>query len=87
MFAVVLFVFSYGRVDLVHEVAFGDVYRSAVDRPAEERARLRSAADRVQILRLSGFVFFGSTGRLLSRIRRGGPRPTRRGSSCSTCGG
>jgi sulfate permease, SulP family len=70
VFAVVLFVVSYGRVDLVHEVAFGDVYRSAVDRPADERARLRSAADRVQILRLSGFVFFGSASRLLSRITR-----------------
>ena len=70
VFAIVLFVVSYGRVDLVHEVAFGDVYRSAVDRPADERARLRRAADRVQILRLSGFVFFGSTSRLLSRISR-----------------
>jgi SulP family sulfate permease len=67
--AVVLFAVSYGRVDLVHEVTFGDVYRSKVDRPPAERERLRALADRVQILRVSGHVFFGSTNRLLERIR------------------
>jgi sulfate permease, SulP family len=67
--AVVLFAFSYGRTDLVREVAFGETYRSNVDRPAEERAELRGLSDRVQILRVSGFVFFGSTNRLLERIR------------------
>jgi SulP family sulfate permease len=67
--AVVLFAISYGRVELVHEVAFGPTYHSNVDRPPEERAALRALGDRVQILRVSGFVFFGSTNRLLERIR------------------
>ena len=66
--AVLLFVISYGRVELVREVAFGETYRSNVDRPADERAELRAFSDRVQILRVSGFVFFGSTNRLLERI-------------------
>ena len=76
--AVVLFAVSYGRIELVREVAFGETYRSNVDRPAAERAELRALGDRVQILRVSGFVFFGSTSRLLERIRRrieGGPPP------------
>jgi SulP family sulfate permease len=68
--AIVLFVINYGRIDLAREVPFGETYRSNVDRPAAERAELLSLADRVQILRLSGFVFFGSTSRLLERIRR-----------------
>jgi sulfate permease, SulP family len=68
--AVVLFVISYGRIELVREVAFGETYRSNVDRPADERAELRALSERVQILRVSGFVFFGSTNRLLERIRR-----------------
>ncbi len=67
--AVMLFVINYGRIELVREVAFGETYRSNVDRPADERAELRGLSDRVQILRASGFVFFGSTNRLLERIR------------------
>jgi SulP family sulfate permease len=67
--AVMLFVISYGRIELVREVAFGETYRSNVDRPADERAELRELSDRVQILRASGFVFFGSTNGLLARIR------------------
>jgi sulfate permease, SulP family len=68
--AVVLFAVNYGRTELVHEVAFGTVYRSNVDRPARERAILNGLADRVQILRLSGFVFFGMASGLLERIRK-----------------
>jgi sulfate permease, SulP family len=67
--AALLFAFSYGRVDLVRQVSFGDTYHSNVDRPPAERAALRALADRVLILRVSGFVFFGSTARLLERIR------------------
>ena len=67
--AVVLFAVSYGRIELVREVAFGETYRSNVDRPASERAELRGLSERVQILRVSGFVFFGSTNRLLERIK------------------
>jgi sulfate permease, SulP family len=68
--AVVLFAIGYGRIDLVHEVAFGDTHRSNVDRPPAERAAVRSMGKRVQILRVQGFVFFGSANRLLERIRR-----------------
>ncbi len=68
--AVVLFAVSYGRGELVREVAFGDTYHSNVDRPAEQRALLRTMVDRVQILRLNGFVFFGSANGLLERIRK-----------------
>jgi SulP family sulfate permease len=67
--ALVLFAFSYGRVDLVRQVSFADTYHSNVDRPPAERAALRGLRDRVLILRMSGFVFSGSTPRLLERIR------------------
>jgi SulP family sulfate permease len=67
--ALVLFAFSYGRVDLVRQVSFADTYHSNVDRPPAERAALRGLRDRVLILRVSGFVFSGSTPRLLERIR------------------
>ena len=68
--AVVLFAVSYGRIELVREVAFGETYHSNVDRPAEQRAVLRQMADEVEILRVNGFVFFGSANGLLERIRK-----------------
>ena len=68
--AVVLFAVSYGRIESVREVAFGDSYRSNVDRPPDERAALRTMEERVQILRVQGFVFFGSANGLLERIRK-----------------
>jgi SulP family sulfate permease len=67
--ALVLFAVSYGRVELVREVAFGDAFRSNVDRGPAERAFLRASGDRVQILRVHGFVFFGTASRLVDRIR------------------
>jgi sulfate permease, SulP family len=67
--AALLFAFSYGRVDLMRQVSFGDAYHSNVDRPPAERAALRALRDRVLILRVSGFVFFGSAARLLEQIR------------------
>ena len=67
--AVVLLAISYGRIELVRDVEFGDTYRSNVDRPPGERAALRALGDRVQILRVHGFVFFGSANGLLERIR------------------
>ena len=68
--AVVLFAVNYGRIELVREVAFGETYHSNVDRPPEERAALREMGDLVQILRVHGFVFFGSANGLLERIRK-----------------
>jgi len=68
--AVVLFAVSYGRIEIVREVPFGDIYTSNVDRPAEQHALLRTMAGRVQILRVNGFIFFGTTNGLLERIRK-----------------
>ena len=68
--AVVLFAVNYGRIDLVRDVAFGVTYRSNVDRPPGERAVLQEQAERVQILRLNGFVFFGTASGFLERIRK-----------------
>jgi SulP family sulfate permease len=68
--AVVLFAVNYSRIESVHEVEFGPTYHSNVDRPLEEREALRTLGSRVQILRVSGFVFFGTANGLLERIRK-----------------
>lgn len=68
--AVVLFAVNYSRIELVRDVPFGETYRSNVDRPSGERAALRELGERVQILRVHGFVFFGTSSGLLERIRK-----------------
>ena len=68
--AVVLFAVNYGRIELLRDVVFGDTYRSNVDRPPGERSVLRALGEPVQILRVHGFVFFGTANELLERIRK-----------------
>jgi sulfate permease, SulP family len=68
--ALFLFAVNYSRIELVREVQFGTTYRSNADRPAPERQELAGMADRVQILLVSGFVFFGTANGLLERIRK-----------------
>ncbi|MGH2635877.1 MAG: SulP family inorganic anion transporter, partial [Actinomycetota bacterium] len=68
--ALVLFAINYGRIELVREVEFGDTYHSNVDRTPAEWKALRRMGERIQILRLHGFVFFGTANGLLERIRK-----------------
>jgi sulfate permease, SulP family len=68
--ALFLFAVNYGRIELVNEVEFGGTYHSNVDRPGRERSLLRDLGDRVMILRVHGFVFFGMASGLLERIRK-----------------
>jgi len=68
--AILLFVLRYGRGELVREGVFAETYRSNVDRPTEDLEALRAMRDRVFLLRVEGFVFFGSTNALLERVRR-----------------
>jgi SulP family sulfate permease len=65
-----LFAFNYSGVRLVREVEFGTTYRSNVERPEAERRALRELADRVLILRVNGFMFFGVASGLVERVRR-----------------
>jgi SulP family sulfate permease len=67
--SVVLFAFNYSRIELVRQVEFGTTYRSNVERPAADRLALRQLADRVMVLRVNGFVFFGVASGLVERIR------------------
>lgn len=68
--AIAMFAITYSRIELVREGEFGSVYRSNVERPAGDRATLRALAQHVSVLRVNGFVFFGTASGLLERIRR-----------------
>ncbi|MGH2678062.1 MAG: SulP family inorganic anion transporter [Actinomycetota bacterium] len=68
--AIVLFVVDYSRTDVVRDELTATQYRSNVDRSPQHMEVLRSEGDRIRILRLHGFVFFGTANTLLERIRR-----------------
>ncbi len=67
--AAVLFVVNYSRVDFVKDTLTGMTFRSSVERPHEHQQLLRDVGEQIHILRLQGYLFFGTTQNLLNRIR------------------
>ncbi len=66
--AVILFVWTYSRIDIVKSASSGRTFRSNVERSAPNRWILDRKGDRILILRLHGFIFFGTANRLRDRI-------------------
>lgn len=67
--AVVLFVHNYSRVDVVSHAMSGADLRSNVDRPVRELRYLRENGAQIYVLRLQGFIFFGTANHLLHEVR------------------
>ena len=66
--AVVLFVVNYSRIDIVKDALSGTSYKSSTERPFEQRQLITRLGERLQILRLQGFIFFGTSQVLVNRI-------------------
>jgi sulfate permease, SulP family len=67
--AIVLFVINYSRIDIVKNSLTGHSYQSSTERPFEHRRLIRELGDRIEILRLNGFVFFGTSQGLVQRVK------------------
>jgi SulP family sulfate permease len=67
--AAILFVISYSRVNAIKNILNGRVYHSKVDRPRDHRQILNEHGEQIYILRLQGFIFFGTVQKLLEQIR------------------
>lgn len=67
--AVVLFVVSYSRLSIVKAELTGHEHASHVDRDLGVRELLNREGKRILILRLQGFIFFGTADKLLATIR------------------
>ena len=67
--AAILFVISYSRVDIVRDVLNGQIIHSNVDRPKVHRDLLAKSGAEIYILRLQGFIFFGTVQSILERFR------------------
>jgi SulP family sulfate permease len=68
--AVILFVVTYSRVDVVKHTLSGANSYSKVVRPTLYRQLLKERGERLYILELQGFIFFGTAHRLLEQVRR-----------------
>jgi SulP family sulfate permease len=66
--AVVLFVVNYSRIDIIKDALTGTSYQSSTERPFEHRQLIRESGERIQILRLHGFIFFGTSQSLVNHI-------------------
>ena len=66
--AVALFVVNYSRIDIVKYSLTGETYQSNFERPFEQRQLIRQMGEKIQILRLHGFVFFGTSQGLVKRV-------------------
>jgi SulP family sulfate permease len=67
--AVVLFIHNYSRVDVVSHAVSGADLRSNVERPVRELRYLRESGHQIWVLRLQGFIFFGTATELLNGVR------------------
>ena len=69
MMALTLFALRYSLIDVVRLELNGAQHRSNVDRTAEEIEILRPVRPSIHILKLQGFIFFGTAYSLLQRVR------------------
>lgn len=67
--SILLFVFKYARVNTVRDTLNGKIYHSKVERPAIQRELLNRLGEGIYIFRLQGFIFFGTSNGILSRVR------------------
>jgi sulfate permease, SulP family len=66
--AVILFVVNYSRAEAIKHALSGRAYRSRVSRGKRERQYLQEQGDKLFILQLQGYLFFGTANSLLERI-------------------
>ena len=67
---VVLFVVRYSKIGVARDVLSGAAYHSNVDRGEAQLALLHEFGDEIHILRLQGFVFFGTANALVRLVRK-----------------
>ncbi len=67
--AVILFAVDYSRINVVKHALSGENYHSNVIRPQLYQRLLRSKGDWIYILKLQGFIFFGTATKLLDQMR------------------
>jgi len=64
-----LFLVNYGRVDVVRHALSGITCRSRVVRAPQQTACLAAEGEQLLVLKLRGFIFFGTANKVFERVR------------------
>ena len=64
-----LFAIRLAQLDPVSEIATGRILHSNLNRSVPDQAILLDEGERIRVIRLRGYVFFGSAFRLVSRLK------------------
>jgi SulP family sulfate permease len=67
--AVILFVVNYSRVSVIKQELCGGIYRSRVTRSRNQWEALTRRGDELCVLKLQGFIFFGTANSLYEQVR------------------
>ena len=67
--AVIMFVISYSRTEVVRHELTGETFQSLSSRRYDQRQLLEAQGQQLYILQLQGFIFFGTANRLYNKIR------------------
>ena len=70
LIAVILFVVNYSRTDVVKHALSGRTTQSNVDRAADAQRFLREQGDQLLVLRLQGYIFFGTANNVLDLVKQ-----------------
>ena len=66
--AIIMFVLNYSRINVVKHAFTGTHHHSNVDRPPRHKKILRQKGEQVFILKLHGYIFFGTANKLLNQV-------------------
>jgi len=67
--AIALFVVRYSRIDVVKHALTARDHQSNIERPIPDADLLREWGASVLILELQGYIFFGTAGKIISRVK------------------
>ncbi len=67
--AMAIFVLSYSRVRVIRQELTGSEYRSNVDRSPAVLEMLKERGDVIRVIKLEGFIFFGTAYSVLTQIQ------------------
>ncbi|MDX1319633.1 MAG: SulP family inorganic anion transporter [Oceanospirillum sp.] len=69
LITILMFVRQYSRLRVIHHNTDASTLRSRVERPLRHKKALEKYGDRVRVVRLKGFLFFGTAYTLLEELK------------------